>query len=670
MAFVWILFSGTSFSPAFANECPDLNTLDNTARSAPAHQNESQSESWVRVHDDLLLSNPSCALSLGQQLLQKSAEALPTNQRVKIQIQNAYAHELLGDPAEAYKELENIRATLTAEQSDLRAAVLHSLGNIYFQTGDHDEAVTYYYQALDIREKLGDLRAASYTVNNIANVLLKSGHYQESIHYYEHVAELGLRLHDLQLQGDGAQGVALVELAQHHWALAKENFEKALAYFSSQDPNYWGALAASVGLAEIALHNNNPVYGKNLFAAAFARAETTKLKSLQLELLTHMARAYVETGAFANALPMIEKAIALASETNDQRGQLDALLILALAQQGLKHDAEAFQTMNKWRLLNEQLATESTARHAELLQVRYGVQQKELEIQALTQKAALQQAELIQEQLRKQITIAVLVMAALIMGSALIYFTHRREIKRMHQVSQQLRELDRLKDQVLANTSHELRTPLNGIVGLSDLLLLEELPPEQRKCVEMIADSGRRLSHVVNDLLEFARLKQGKEVLRTQELRLQNAVEQCLSLCRPLIGNKPVQIINEVNADCPTVRAAPDRVQQILINLVNNAIKFTDAGVVKINARVDGEFVRISLSDSGIGISREQHERIFEAFEQADGSMSRHHQGAGLGLAICKQLIELHGGHIGVDSTVGVGSTFWFTLPLYKPMSS
>lgn len=227
--------------------------------------------------------------------------------------------------------------------------------------------------------------------------------------------------------------------------------------------------------------------------------------------------------------------------------------------------------------------------------------------------------------------------------------------------------IDRLKDEFLANTSHELRTPLNGIIGLAESLEAGAAGPlseQARANLKMISGSGRRLNNLVNDILDLSRLKNSDIRLHRKAVDLRTIVDKVLAVTEPLIRERPLMLVNAIAADLPLVDGDEDRLQQILFNLVGNAVKFTSQGEVVVSATSGNPKIEVSVRDTGIGIPTDKLESIFNAFEQVDGSAARSQGGVGLGLGISRRLVELHGGRLWAESTSGFGATFHFTLPL------
>ncbi len=253
-----------------------------------------------------------------------------------------------------------------------------------------------------------------------------------------------------------------------------------------------------------------------------------------------------------------------------------------------------------------------------------------------------------------------------------------------------LQELDRLKSEFLTSMSHELRTPLNAILGFSDLLLEGidgDLSPEAHNDIQLIYSSGQHLLIMVNDILDISKIEADMMELVPEFLEVPEMIEDVLSVAESLVSNKPVKIITQLPESLPLVYADKTRLKQVLINLVNNAIKFTSKGQITIKVEL-GEMlplaiyhqqlpasngqpvaaVRFTVIDTGVGIPFEKQETIFERFKQGDMSKTREYGGTGLGLAISKQLVEMHGGKIEVKSQVGVGSEFYFSIPVLKKL--
>jgi PAS domain S-box-containing protein len=249
---------------------------------------------------------------------------------------------------------------------------------------------------------------------------------------------------------------------------------------------------------------------------------------------------------------------------------------------------------------------------------------------------------------------------------------------RSYELSQQLihdlREIDLLKSQFLANMSHELRTPLNSIIGFSRVILKGIDGPVsemQQQDLTAIYSSGQHLLALINDILDLARIEAGKMELNLEEVQLADMTASVMSTAKGLVKEKPIQLLQRIPADMPTVRGDTMRVRQVLLNLISNAAKFTETGSISVEAIVQkgpaGKLeALINVIDTGPGISADDQKKLFQAFSQVDGSATRKSGGTGLGLSICANLVQLQGGRIGVHSQVDQGSTFWFTLPLYQ----
>lgn len=247
------------------------------------------------------------------------------------------------------------------------------------------------------------------------------------------------------------------------------------------------------------------------------------------------------------------------------------------------------------------------------------------------------------------------------------------KVDELAQANMALYEMNRLKSDFLATMSHELRTPLNSILGFSDVLLSnEKLRQKQRRYITHIQSSGKMLLGIINDILDLAKIESGKMELHLAEFSLPDLIEKLLGMAQPVAEQKNIDLVTDVAGDVPVMHQDPGKVQQILYNLISNAIKFTpEGGRVAVSARMtDEDHLLLSVSDTGVGISEEDQQTIFEKFRQGHvvrpGSdpMARSHPGTGLGLSIVKELSRLLGGEVTLQSELGKGSTFTVRLPV------
>lgn len=231
---------------------------------------------------------------------------------------------------------------------------------------------------------------------------------------------------------------------------------------------------------------------------------------------------------------------------------------------------------------------------------------------------------------------------------------------------QELLSVDEMKTAFLSNVSHELRTPLTSIRGFSELLLSYDDPEVRQEFLEIINRESERLTRLVNDVLDVTKIESGHMEWRREQIDLAELLRDTARTCLPDLLKPEIVFAEDLWPDLPTIEGDRDRLQQVVANLLINAVKFTPRGSITLRATYAGDEVCVSIVDTGIGIAPQDHERIFEKFQQVGPIMTNKPRGTGLGLAICRDIVQHHGGRIWVESSLGEGSTFTFTLPRSK----
>jgi signal transduction histidine kinase len=238
---------------------------------------------------------------------------------------------------------------------------------------------------------------------------------------------------------------------------------------------------------------------------------------------------------------------------------------------------------------------------------------------------------------------------------------------RQGELIEELRNADQMKSQFLASMSHELRTPLNSILTFSDLMSMGtfgDVNDEQVDYLQKILFSGRHLLALINDVLDISKMESGMMKLFVEDdFEVVKEVDVARATIEKMIGEKPVKLIVDVDTPLPQLTVDKRRVRQVLLNILSNAVKFTEEGTITLSAKLKGDDILFAVMDTGPGIAEDQHEQIFEPFVQTETGI-KHAGGTGLGLPISKRLAEAHGGRMWLESTLGEGTAFFFTLPL------
>lgn len=580
----------------------------------------------------------------------------------------------------AFAWFMNAQATLALEEAIAieRLADQHRLpavrgrarmiqGYVYRNANLPEQALIAQQKALQDYEQVDEPERRGWILKALATVLVDMRQFSQAEDYLQQLEQLAEQEPTfLSLRGGVAEVRGLIASVSGEHQTALQHYRQALDY-AEQNGDVLGQHVFHAAIGHEFLRLQQPEQALRSVRQGLKLMQATGAAARDVNLLRVQANALSALQRDDEAVVLLKQLAERARQRNDQANMLVLWQDLYELEKRRGRPVDALHYLEQARAAELLVTGENNTQRAALLDAAFDNERKGRQIELLQAENRVQQLEL---ERRQQQLIAGISVALFLFGAISFFYLrrqHQLELQRQQQLNSKLRELDAVKDRMLANTSHELRTPLNGIVGLSDLLLAEELEPGVREYVELIADSGRRLTRVVTDLLESARLSEGQIRLHYQPVDMAELVHRAVLISTPLAQPKQLQLLEALSPPLPEVMADPARIEQVLINLLNNAIKFTEHGQIRITAKREPNRLKLLICDSGIGVPPELRTRIFESFFQVDASASRRYEGTGLGLAICKQLIELHGGEIGIDDNVQGGSTFWFTLPLAVP---
>jgi signal transduction histidine kinase/class 3 adenylate cyclase/CheY-like chemotaxis protein/Tfp pilus assembly protein PilF len=628
---------------------------------------------------------------------------------------NAYAMQ--ADFLHALKYFHSSRE-LAEELGDKAglAVACNNIGNVYYEQGDYLQSLEYHQRSRKLGEELGDDRGLSRTYNNIGNIYYRQGDFPQALEYYQLSRAWKEKLGDQPGLSRTYNNIGLVYADQG-------DYTQALDYFQNSR-QLAEALGDKAGLARN-YNNMASIYTRQ---GDYALALEYMQKSIELEEemgnKAGLAITYKNIGEFYLGQKNYPKARSWCSKSFNTARNIGALHLereacgcLVEAYEGLGDYRRALTYQKQYIDIRDSLFNDEKTRELTRLELQYEFEKEQMaDSLAYSQEKAAMEARLIREKARRN-RFFYGGLGVLLTGGLIGFFFWRSwnqrqelarqeaELARERRLNERLQQIDKLKDQFLANTSHELRTPLQGIIGLSEGLLTRSDKPEDQEDLSMVISSGRRLNSLVNDILDFSRLKNSRTELHLKPVDLHSLVDVVLHSNAPLTKGKDLALINEIPEGLPAAHGDENRLQQVLYNLIGNAIKFTESGHVKVGASLlansqtsnkvgqpeqltaaplpTANWILVTVADTGIGIPENKQEAIFQAFEQADGSTSREFAGTGLGLSISKRLVELHGGKMWVESSsaeasadksevgdgrltdaVGRGSTFFFTLPV------
>ncbi|WP_190809167.1 tetratricopeptide repeat protein [Flagellimonas sp. S3867] len=555
-------------------------------------------------------------------------------------------------------------------QKDI-AVTLSNIGTIHYEIGNYTQSISFLLEGLKISEELDDKPGLSRVTNNLGNVFIEQKNNEKALEYYLYSLKLKEELNNPRTLPAAYNNIALVYGNQKKYDQAFQYLIKSIEIAEEVNDKIGLSRAyANMG----SLYNEQGDYKtalEFLNKSIRIKREIQDNEGLPTTYL-YRGKTYLNQKKFQLAKRDCTKSLAMSEKMGALLAQEEACECLSLAWEGLGNANKSLEFYRRFTVLKDSLFNKNKTEEITRNELQYQFEKEQLadSIAFHSQQAAQQVAfERDLNTQRNKFYIFLFGGLGLLLFGVFYWRSRQKtqELKKEREVVQRLKQVDQLKDQFLANTSHELRTPLVGIIGLTESLkegIAGKLSKAALENLDMIANSGKRLSHLVNDILDFSKLKNKDIELSLREVDVHALSTIVLRLSHPLIQDKKLKLINSIPKDVPLVNADENRLQQIMHNLIGNAIKFTQKGYVTLFSETKDDMLSISITDTGIGIPEDKLDTIFNSFEQADGSTQREYGGTGLGLSVTKQLVELHGGSIDVSTEEGKGSIFTFTLPL------
>lgn len=612
-------------------------------------------------------SDTQLSLSLIEKLTNNSKKILSNQQQAKLKNMSAYIYILSSQYELSYHYV------IQARDQALIADDLYELAEskrleavIYSLTDLQEESLPLFLEALNIHKKLNS--------DKIFHTLQGISLYYREVNNFKKYLEYGYLLlkQPITQVNTHAKAVAQYTIGEGYLKLknypdAKKYLNLSVVVFDKIKTTFLSEIYVS--LAELALLEGQPQQALSILATSKAIADERNYSTDHVKMNLLLAKTHLALTQIKQSKEVLQALLIYTKNNNDLYGERNthALYVDILIKE--KNYQQALFHQQKIADINQNINLKKFQSKSNFYQTKLDLENKELQITQLESEKKLNELQQIQNAKNAQFRDAILGLLLFILVLLTYYATRAKRIKnKMKTLAEDAEHANKAKSSFLAKMSHEIRTPMNAIIGLSQLTLNGILDPKQRDNIAMVHASSQSLLTLLNDILDFSKIEAKKLQLEKIDFQLSTSIQRLLNVCSFSAAEKQLKINIHVDNDVPNALIGdPLRLEQVLINLVNNAIKFTEQGDISINVSLINQIesmntLKFSISDQGVGISNEQLQRLFLAFNQADTSVTRRYGGSGLGLTICKELVELMHGEISVQSELGKGSCFSFTI--------
>ncbi|MCX6268887.1 MAG: ATP-binding protein [Bacteroidetes bacterium] len=559
-----------------------------------------------------------------------------------------------------------VKMFLAAGNKPFAAEAYMNLGNAYACLSMASDALKCFLYSLDIFKEMGNQARAAMAYNNLAIVYTGEKQYAEALRYYLLSKEISAATNDSAGLAWSYRSIGANYNEERNYPEALKNLFSALKIHEKTGDKDGIAREKSI-IGDIYSKIGNYSMALRYLKEALTQFQETGSKSMMAYAEHSIGVVLKKQGDFDNALKHITRGLELSREIDYTMIMDEGYKNLAEIHAHLQNYKAAYENEVLFNKFHDSIYNSETTKKLTGLQMKFDFD-KQHQADSL-QHAHENKINLLN--LKKQKTYTGLGIAGIVLVMLLLFFVfrnfknQRKATEQMAIARQRAEQSERFKHQFLANMSHEIRTPMNAVMGMTNLVLDSPLNAKQRFYLEGVRKSGETLLHIINDILDLSKIEAGKMDLEKIHFSVSDLLDQVKQTLQHKAEEKGVQLITGIDAEvCDVLMGDPVRLNQVLINLTGNAIKFTEKGsvTIKVEKGVLESSIKFSIIDTGIGIPQDKLQTVFDSFTQANSSDTRKFGGTGLGLSISKQLVELMDGKIAIESREGYGSVFSFEI--------